>query len=1181
MRRLILPKVLFCSAVLLLFLADTGTAQVTSGVLTGVVRDTSGGVVPGVEVTARNLETNETRTTVTNDAGLYRIPNLPPGRYEVKAELTGFKTSLNTGILLTVGQTQRVNIVMEVGEIQETVVVTGVATPINTEEGRTSILVQEKQIIDLPLNGRNVYQLIRLAPGAINSAGITFFGGESGGFGGSPSADTVVNGVRQSFNGFLMDGVTNRNFGTSGAMFTPAVDAVSEFRLETTNFSAEFGEAGAMVTNLVTKSGTNEFHGAVWEFHRNDNLDAANFFDPVEKDAQGNFVGKEKPESKWNQFGFTLGGPVVKDHLFFFGYYEGFRLRTSTTQNSFAETAEFRDFVIRNLPTTTAAFLYKNMPATPTRNNVTLAEYATGNSGWGYGCTASPCANEIADTLKELGGATGVPTFRPELADALRALPDDFPIAGFNTIVAPTPQDSDQFMIRIDQNFNGGNDRIMGRYNILDASSVAFQPLTSRPLSASDAADRVQNVAVTHTHVFSPSIVNEARFGWARTENDIVCDPCGIPLIGFDSGEDKMGAYNGFPQLFEDEVFEFRDTVSINKGNHGMKAGFEFRARREPSEFNVGRPSYYFFDVFWFAVDAPYFQIAGVDPGVAVSRTDPVTARSPKVKDPFLQSNIRDWRSKEFSFFFNDDWKVRPNLTFNLGLRWDFYGRLHEADGLGTLFIQNQGNSIFDVVLKSPGFVSVGDETFAENDLNNFAPRIGFAWDPFGDGKSSVRGGYGIAFQSMFFNPLANSRWQMPFYSFNFIFPLFGSGNTLIYGPPAGQQPRFDGDPTNIGQGKVAPGNLMGWGPDNPNLAFLTGIQPRQARDPYVQSIFFGVQRELWSRTVVEVNYVSTLGRKLIRAEDPNRFPGDRAGFPNPLTGADEGDPGLNRLNPNFGTLRMWLNDTNSSYHSLQVQVSRPVQRGLGVTATYTWAHALDTRSGWHNSSVTANGRADGFSLDPFNYKPTEYGNATFDIRHKFSFNAVWEMPFFRGRGGVLEKTLGGWQTNAIVSLQSGPPFTIWCSRSFPSCEWNGDGWNNDRPVPTRALPKASGNKSFLNGGLYDFNNDGSPDTGIGPGEAFDRPADGKVSPLGRNTERGPGFAGVDFSLFKNFAFPSVSEDFRIQFRAEFFNIFNRPNFLLSESPFNAIGNIANPNFGSAVAAFDARQIQFGLKVLF
>ncbi|MEE8584739.1 MAG: TonB-dependent receptor, partial [Acidobacteriota bacterium] len=671
-----------------------------------------------------------------------------------------------------------------------------------------------------------------------------------------------------------------------------------------------------------------------------------------------------------------------------------------------------------------------------------------------------------------------------------------------------------------------------------------------RPAFNSDFISKNHQLAFNWTHIFSPTMVNESRVGVTRNIGDIFAGLPGVPRVT-DAGSltEQFGAYNGYPQIFHENIFTYADTLSITKGNHGFKLGAELRRNQENSEFNVGRPSYYFFDLVALGLDDPYYQIGGVNPNFD---------QGPGNGE--LASNFRGWRSWELGLFINDDWKLKPNLTLNIGLRWDWYSRLTEVQGRATAFDFSNGTDLFSSV-RNGQFIGPVD-SLSSNDMNNFGPRLGFAWDPFSNGKMSIRGGYGIAYQSGIFNPLANSRWNKPFYSFNLICDVCGRpGEVILYGPQDGSAPSATGANNNPGGG-LFEGNIIAYEPTNPNLAFLSGIPNPDMRDPYTQSFFLGIQRELMRNTMFEVNYVGTLGRKLIRAENPNRFPGDRIGAPSPVNGEFAGDTAFNRINPNEGVLRVWENNVNTNYHSLQVQLNRRYSNGFAFNANYTWAKALDIRSTWHSGATSANRGQEGYSSD-INAVFLDYGRAIFDASQRFVVNWLYETPWLRNSGNWAARNLfGGWQINSIIAYQTGQPFTPHCSVSFPGgCDYNADGNNTDRPNDT------FGNS--LDFDRLDFV------TGVFSGRTFGTPTAGTNGTLGRNTFEGPGFVNWDFSIFKEVGLPKLGEEGKLQLRFEFFNLFNRPNFFQPEPRTNS------SIFGQSTQSFDAREIQIGLKILF
>ncbi len=1099
-----------------------------TGEVTGRVVDSSGAVIPGAEVTLTNLGTDEARTVISSDDGVFRIASLGVGDYSIEASLTGFKRAQGE-VTVTVGQTVNAVLTLEVGDIAETIEVTDVATAVNVEQGRVSSLVDKKRIEELPLNGRNVYQLMQLAPGAVNTESTVF----------EPGQNTNVNGGRANMNGFWMDGVTTKGLsGGTGAGdtagVTPNLEAVQEFRIETLNFSAEYGNSVGSIVSVVSKTGTNEFHGSVFEFLRNDNLDAREFFD-----------GPEGPEFKQNQFGAAVGGPIVKDRTFFFASYEGTRIRTGQSSIGTFESSEWNSYM-SSYGAPTAAFLFGTYKAP----NITSVTNTVGEYLVDFGYIGAP---DQASVDAFLGETYGSP------AGALSA---GAPMQGETSFFSPDSTDNDGFSVRIDQELTDSH-KLFGKYFFNNSNGGVVE---ARTAFNSEVKSRAHLGSIALTSVFSPTIVNEARVGFTRNIGDIFPGDPGVPqMVDGGSGTQGrgaaiFGAYNGYPQIFHENIFTYADTLSITSGNHGLKIGAEVRRNQENSEFNVGRPSYYFFDLVAIGLDDPYYQIGGVDPHI----NDGTNLGE-------LASNFRGWRNWEVGLFVNDDWKLKPNLTVNLGLRWDYYSRLKDVQDRTTRFNFDNGSDYAERVRN--GFFEGPVDQLSSNDYNNFAPRLGLAWDPFSDGKMSIRAGYGIAFQSGVYNPLANSRWNKPFYSFNLICDVCGrEGETILFGPQDGSAPRPDGANPNPGAGQFE-GNIIAYDPTNPNLAFLSGIANPDMRDPYTQSMFVGLQREMWGGLTFEANYVATLGRKLIRAENPNRFVGDRIGLGSPVNNEFAGDTAFNRINPNEGTLRVWENNVNSSYHALQVQLNKRYSSGFALNTNYTWSKSLDVRSTWHSGATSSNRGQEGYSTDISNVG-LDYGRSVFDARHRFVVNWLYDTPWAKNADNWLVRNIiGNWQINGILALQTGQPYTPHCSSSFPGgCDFNADGNNNDRPnTPASGNSLDSDRLDFVRpGGAFGIS--GSTATKLA---FFGVPTAPENGTLGRNTFEGPGFRNFDFSLFKELSVPQLGEQGKVQLRFEFFNMTNHANFFQPQVRINT------STFGRSTQSFDARQVQIGIKILF
>lgn len=1209
---------------LLVFFSTAALSQVGGGQFTGQVTDSTGAAISGARIQVRNLDTGVELSFLTNEAGIYQAGALLAGRYRLTSQARSFARGSSGVLILNAGTVVRVDFQLKPGEATETVDVTTSPPGVSTQDTRLSAITTPEEIANLPLNGRNVYDLVQYAPGAVNVRGIIF---ELG-------ANTVVNGVRENFNGFLLNGVANTGL-SGGPVNTPIHDTVEEFQVLTLNNSAEFGNSAGSITSLVTKSGTNFLHGSLWEFVRNNAFDANSFFANNDPDP----ANRKQAPLRLNQFGGTLGGPIQRNKLFFFGAYQGDRFITSSPGEVLVESPQYRKAVEAAFPGSVASLLYSSYPADNGRPAYTLPQYVShffSGSGFNtfaqYLCPAytdgtGVLANKFArlfgvqqadiDQMNQGGCPGGSPFNSPQSGTFQRDQP--FLVNALDTFRSQTGDDlfnGNEASFRLDYDPNPEN-RFFAQFNWAKSKdNFAFgEYLAPRHNFVSPSTTTTPNFQFSFVRVFSPTAVNEFRAGYTANLNVVPAPLPGVPSIAFDDGTVGFGSYAGYPQYFREHTYSYSDLVTLSRGQHLIKVGVDVRRNLQHSEANLGRPSYSFFDPLFFALDAPYGEGAGVDPGFQTGGPS------------HLATNIRHFRNWTFGSYLQDDWKFSRRLTLNLGLRYDLYTRLTDANNLATTFVKGPGQSVIDDITTGAGQIrdasapcpdnpravlagTCGPGGFAPaaalgagNHLD-FAPRLGFAWDLFGDGRTALRGGYGIAYQSAIYTPMADTRWNPPYYSLNqalnyLIFP--GSTDNIIYGPVAGGPPTFVGPAPpgqNAGSGVQATGNISGWDSANPNLAGLTGIIfPQGIRDPAVRNWFFGIQRELRPKLILEVNYVGTAANDLIHAESVNRIPGallpegacvtDNFGrklcskVNNNVTPDGYAINPRGLLNPNYGTLRVWSNLGKSSYHGLQASVRRSLRGGWQVSGNYTFSHSIDNGSGWHNSATTENGFAsgDGYTTDQ-TMPGLDRGNSTFDIRHRATFNYIWLVPFLHGHRGLMAAVLGGWQLNGIWSFQTGSHWTpFYGRRAFlqetapGACEsgsfdpahcsntggdYNLDGVANDRPN-ANADNVHAGHDQWTNG----FNL---------PSNFFSAPCLGCIGNLGRNTFLGPGYWEADTSVFKYF---SLSERCKLQFRAEAFNVFNHTNFRLGSN------DISDPQFGKAGGTANPRNLQFALKLAF
>ena len=1015
------------------------TAQ-TTGNIVGMVQDGNGAVLPGVTITARNVQTELVRSSVTGPEGRFVVAILPPGEYQLRAELAGFRPYVRRDLQVTIGQTLALTIKLDVGELAEEVTVSGDASAINTSTAELSYLVGSDAIEQLPLNGRNYTDLALLQPGVLA------YPHRDGGSVVAHGLGMSINGQDPRSNVYLLDGTLQNDFtnGPAGSAAGTALgtETVKEFRVESNAYSAEFGRNSGGQINVLTKSGTNDFGGTAYVFHRNDAFDARNYFD----------VG-EKPDFHRNQFGVTFGGPLQENRTFFFLGYEALIERLGKSVSTVVPDDLARQGIL---------------PSGNVGVNAAVAPY-----------------------LAEYPSANG-----PALGQGLAAY--TFP---FNQRL-----DEHFLQARADYNLGSGT-QLFGRYTLDDTDQ--FLP-TDYPQFPRNFISRNQFFTGEYRRVLSMTTLNTTRIGYSRTRigqnvqaNTSQRLPVFIP--GRDSmGDIDIGGLKRFgPQSsgnlrLVQNVFSAQSDFIHTRGRHVVKAG----ALAEHYQDNMVNPTFSL-GIFTFA-DLNAF---------LTNRAASFIGLTPEAQFD------RYWRFTLFGFYAQDDFQITPRVTLNGGLRYEFSTLPEEKYG--------RDSALPDLMASEP----VVGPLYRNPTFKNISPRGGIVWDVFGDGKTSVRGGYGLYFNTNNHQNLIVTVTNPPF-----------TPRPVIVNPTF----------------PVPPFNRAG----------AISIRPVQydLENPRVHVFNVNAQREVWGKTAVTVGYAGSRGRHLLRSGDVN--------LARPTGTTPDGRPfiaaGTPRINPAFSTIELKSSDGESWYNALIFEIRRRWADGFSLQSSYTLSKSVDTTQASTFFSDATNGTTSALPEFVADYNK---GLSDFDIRHNWVLNFTWELPLARNSSGARGALLHGWHLSTIWTMRSGNPLTVFVQTNRSRSQWNpsrGPGIGQDRP---NFAPGYGPDNAVL----------GRPEQWFDPAAFVLQPA-GTFGNTGRGDFIGPNLRTLDVSLAKLTSWERLGNAGRLEFRLEAFNVLNRTNFGPPElrvfsgtdgqPPLSTFGRITT-------TVTSSRQIQLGVRARF
>jgi carboxypeptidase family protein/TonB-dependent receptor-like protein len=1040
-----------CFACAALFLMPAlAAAQGTTGSISGTVADESKSVLPGVTITVTNVDTGLERVQVSDTDGRYRVLNLPPGTYSVKAELQGFAPVLRSDIVVAIGKDVLANVELKVKGLTEQITVTGESSSVSLGTTTVGGVVTTQQIAELPLNGRSFMQLATLQPGVIVSrATAKDF---TGGFG---NTQLAIGGARPEQTGYLMDGTNIADISDkapsslSGVLL--GVDTVQEFSVQTHGYSAEFGRAAGGVMSTVTKSGTNRIRGTVFEFHRDESLDAKNFF------ATGDL-----PDFQRDQYGGTIGGPVVSNKLFYFGAYEALRERNAFTRFARLPNALAHQGI---LPTGTVKI--------------------------------HPTTQPYLDLLYPIPNGQDFGDGSAELAHSHQ-----------------DPTDEHFGVVKFDYNVGKGGNQLMVRWS-RDVSDTSISQ--SHPLFLEDVGTETRYLTAQYQHLFTSALMNTLRFAANRTgRDDDLLPTVDIPTslyftedphfgaIEFQSGISTAGSVATIPVDYLQDIYQLSDTMTWTKSSHVIKAGFDWQ------NYHFDGTSYSRFGgTFRFRTLAEFLQLNRN----ATAQADRFTGNLPGT------DTLRHMRQHYFATFVQDDWRLSDNFSVNYGLRWEFVTDPKELNG------QIAGLLSLDDLERPPFGVTEGTPMFDNPSKRSIAPRVGLAWNPAGDTKMTVKGGYGI-----FYQPLTTSFYRGTTFR---IYPYFA-------GVDIRQPPVFGPAMKDVLAAGVNPATVQ----KRSEFIFYDTEQP------YIQQWHANFERDMGHNLVAEAGYIGSKGTNLPFYGDPNTRP------------SEYGPDGVKRLTgaplryPSWGRIRTRINVARSNYHGMTLGLNKRYADGWQLQASYTYGHSNDT---WSGGQIGGSDFDNGAGSATDWWDPEfEYGPSSFDVRHNFVINGIYMLPFAKDATGFTAVLAKGWQVGGVAQFSTGLPFTPFLSYDQVGDQQSDTGLQKPNINGTVSYPKSS--DQWFDPSVYSV------------------PAAGVFGNATRNSLRAPAVKIADLSAFKNFTFGR----YQAQFRLEAFNAFNWVNLGLPDATIFTDGGVRNPTAGRIRStSTPARQIQLGFKFIF